>query len=177
MKTYVAASIVVFFLFTLGCAKPVDEPIPDPIKYGTASCDLNGEKWYGVVEPISQSTPNGNSRLNIFKSTAGQYIDFKGVKFEVGKNSLQDSYLTNSNYTYVGASLTTSSSDAVTHYLRLLSVDTIENFLEITAIDETEKTVKGKFQAIFGKFSIGDTLPYPIDTFYLLNGKFETNFN
>lgn len=175
MKTLLSISMLFGLLWILGC-KPVEEPVPVPeIIYGKASCDFDGVKWYGVVEPIPFNGIQPNY-VQIFKTTTGQYIHFSNIHLALGKIPLNDSIPYEFKPQLADVSYTGSSfSDAIEFYFEPMRLDSIENYFEITSLDE--KSVQGNFQCVFAKKSVAqiDSLSaIPVDTIYILNGKFET---
>lgn len=175
MKTLLSISMLIGLMWSLGC-RPVEEPVPVPETiYGMANCDIDGVKWHGVVEPIQFNGIQSNY-LQIFKTTSGQYIHFSNIHLALGKFPVNDSTPGVFDPLFVDASYSASSfSDAIQFYYETMRLDSIENYLEITVLDE--KSVQGNFQCVFAKKSVAqiDSLSaIPMDTIFILNGKFDT---
>lgn len=177
MKTLLSILMMIGVLCSIGC-RPVEKPAPVPeIVYGKASCDFDGNKWYGVVEPV-HTYGFARNYVRILKNTTGQNIRFSNVNFELGKYQISDSIQMEFNPYIVDVSYFSGfTSGVVEFYYQPLRLDSIENYFEITSLDEN--TLKGNFQCVFAKMRVVqiDTLPViPVDTIFMLNGKFSTPF-
>jgi hypothetical protein len=174
MKQLLAISMLLSSLFVSSC-RSTEAPAPVPvIEYGTASCDFDGVRWYGVVEPMP-STASINNYLQIFKTSTSQYIHFHNFVLELGKFPVKDSLFHLIDPLLVNANYNASTGDVIEYFYEPMKMDTIENYLEFTFIDE--QLVQGNFQCVFKKMAVSqiDSIgAVPIDTIFILNGKFST---